>query len=176
MSKLLESASFHTPTVCLYTATVCFFRLFPFPQLISFYCRNWTLDAALCWMRTEDSVGYSHLDRVFFSAFVCLITLMWKKGHITNLVMFCALCDPGLNQALFNNGRLRWKPCSVACFLWEWLHFCGSRKLLFSPELYFWQLLTSSWLLLLLLCVSQGYRSGIINWQTTVWKLSISKA
>lgn len=43
----------------------------------------------------------------FFS--LCLLDYfdVKKKGHITNLVMFCALCDPGLNQALFNNGRLR---------------------------------------------------------------------
>lgn len=93
----------------------------------------------------------------FLSAFVCLITLMWKNGHITNLVMLCALCDPHLNQALFNNATLKWKACSVTCFWSKWSHFLASwcsKKVSSSkpnPKLYFWPLLTSC----LLLYVSQ---------------------
>lgn len=79
-------------------------------------------------MRTEDIVGYSHLERYFFPPSLCLLDYfdVEKNGHISNLVMLCALCDPHLNQALFNNGRLRWKPCSVACFWSEWSFLLGS--------------------------------------------------
>lgn len=61
MSKLLESASFHTPTSPCSSSLV--FQTLSISSVdFQVYCRNW----AELWMRREDSVGYCHLDRFFF--------------------------------------------------------------------------------------------------------------
>lgn len=134
MGKLLKPASFHTPTSVRSSSLVS--------QLLFISWVDFTSTPELnsgCFFVLNENRGHCRVLSStqpffsFFSAFVCLITLMWKK-NMTNLVKLCALCDPHLNQALFNNGTLKWKAYSVTCFWSKWSHFLGSscsKKVLF---------------------------------------------